>query len=133
MVTVGSERNAAAGVNAGSRMLEAEHCRVAARTFNGVEEQLVVVLREYPARVGQEFEQFRAGIDRHGRRFRSHRASLGIKCGWLRDRTVVERCVFVQRCGGDIAQHFAVEAIHDAEPTTVGVTRRGTVGDMTDD
>ena len=56
MVAIGGERNATTSVGSGGRVLQTKHCSIATRTFNGVEEQLMVVLREHPARIGEKFE-----------------------------------------------------------------------------
>ena len=53
VVAVGGEREAAAGVDAGGRVLQPQHGGVAARALDGVEEQLVVVLRPDPRRVAR--------------------------------------------------------------------------------
>ena len=38
----------------------------------------------------------------------------------LPDRSVVERCVGIERRGGDVGEHLAIEPIQDAEPTRAG-------------
>ena len=64
VVAVGGEGQAAAGVDAGDRVLQPQHGGVAARALDGVEEQLVVVLRPHPRRVGEHVEQVGAGVGR---------------------------------------------------------------------
>ena len=56
MVAIGGERNATTSVGSGGRVLQTKHRSIATGTFNGVEEQLMVVLREHPARIGEKFE-----------------------------------------------------------------------------
>ena len=132
MVAVGGERNAATGVGARGRMLQTKNCSIATGTFNSVEEQLMVVLREHPTRIGKEFEQFGCGVDRRRSRFGAHCASRSIKDCRHSDRTVVKRRIFVQRSGGDVAKDFAIETIANTEATAFGMTSGRTVGDDAD-
>ena len=114
MVAVGREREPAAGVCAGGRMLQPQDCRISTGPLHRVEEQLVVVLRPDPGRVGEVCEQVLLGVvDRH--------------CGTAGPRrrpclhgAVVQRSGVVERCRRHVREHRASEAVEDAQPAAIG-------------
>ena len=96
-------------------MSKLEHRGIVARTYNRVQEELVVVLPVDPGWIGQQVKQVSTGI---GRR----RKVVGRRARWLARLglgAVVERGVLVQRGGWHVGQHLAVEAVQDAQCPTV--------------
>ena len=116
MVAVGAHGQAAARLVAGDRVAELEHGGVVARADHGVQKQLVVILAVHPGRVGQQVQQVGPRVGGGGQVVsRRTDGAVGGRAG-----TVVEGGVLVERGGGHLGQHLAVETVEDAQRTAVG-------------
>ena len=82
-----------------------------------VEEQLVVVLRPHPRRVGQHRQQI---VRRSSCRSAAVGVGVGVEVGGRLARPVVARRVLVERLRRQVGQHLAVEPIEHAQPAGAG-------------
>ncbi len=127
VVAVRAEREAAARVLARLRVLQPEHRGVGARSDDGVEVQLVVVLRPHPAGVDEHVEQVGPWVGRGGQAIGPIRAA-GVEVGGLGHRPPVLRGVLLEGASRDVAQHLGLGAaievlggmVEDPQPTRSG-------------
>ena len=117
VVAVGGEGQRPARRLPGERVLQLEHGGLVTGPGDGVEEELVVVLAPDPRGVEGRGQQVGSAV---ARRFGSARRELP-RCGRWCQRPVVAGGVLVQRSGGDVGQHLAVEAVEDAQAPAVPV------------